>query len=236
MSTTQRYLVGLGRHSSITHAKAARSRNMSASISSDGGPVYFWREYFEKHAFLSQWYPASFTAPSPGPNSTPMIFLTAEQYMMYHKGVLFGDVATAEKILAAKTPMKQKALGREVKGFDVQRWNEHRERIVENGNWHKFVHPTGESHLKRWLLQTGARELVEASPYDRIWGIGYCSKSAESNRAHWGENLLGKVLMRVRERVRKEEPDSYMVVRSTGGGAHHAAHVWGIEGSGRAGN
>lgn len=89
--------------------------------------------------------------------------------MMYHKGVLFGDVATAEKIMTAKTPMTQKALGREVKGFDEKWWNEHRDRIVENGNWHKFVHPAKESDLKRLLLQTGERELVEVREDDQTY-------------------------------------------------------------------
>lgn len=81
--------------------------------------------------------------------------------MMYHKGILFGDVETAEKIMLAKTPKEQKALGREVKGFDEKMWNRHREKIVEEGNWHKFCHPAEESNLKKSLLETEGRELVE---------------------------------------------------------------------------
>ena len=138
---------------------------MSTTTFSNDGPVYFWREY-ETHPFLSQWYPASFTAPSPTPDSPPMTFLTTEQYMMYHKGILFGDIDTAEKIMKAKNPKKQKALGREVKGFDERMWKQHREKIVEEGNWHKFCHPTEESNLKRLLMETGERELVEVSRYE----------------------------------------------------------------------
>lgn len=85
--------------------------------------------------------------------------------MMYHKGILFGDTETAEEIMVADTPKKQKALGRKVKGFDDKTWNEHRERIVEEGNWHKFCTPTGQSELKKLLLDTGERELVE------VWEI-----------------------------------------------------------------
>lgn len=136
-------------------------------MSSDDCPVYFWKEHGQPHAFLSQWYPTPFTAPTPKPNNPWMTFLTAEQYMMYHKGILFGDIATAEKIMEAKTAGKQKALGREVKGFDEKLWNQHREKIVEEGNWHKFCHPVEESNLKVLLLKTGERELVEVRGHDR---------------------------------------------------------------------
>ncbi|KAI1122461.1 hypothetical protein F5Y10DRAFT_281703 [Nemania abortiva] len=54
------------------------------------------------------------------------------------------------------------------------------------------------------LLATGDRELVEASPRDRIWGVGFGAKGAEAKRAKWGMNLLGKCLMEVREQFRKE--------------------------------
>lgn len=141
---------------------------MSNTKTSDEGPVYFWREYDETYAFLSQWYLAPFTAPSPAPNGTQMTFVTTEQYMMYHKGLLFRDIETAEKIMIAKTPKKQKALGREVKGFNEKLWNQHREKIVEEGNWHKFCHPVVESNLKKSLLETGERELVEVREFEMI--------------------------------------------------------------------
>lgn len=81
--------------------------------------------------------------------------------MMYHKAILFGDIETAEKIMIATNPKKQKALGREVKGFNEELWNQHREKIVEEGNLHKFCHPVEESILKKSLLETGDRKLVE---------------------------------------------------------------------------
>lgn len=127
--------------------------------------VYFWREYDETHAFLSQWYPTPFTAPSLTPDGPRMTFLTTEQYMMYHKGILFCDIEMAEKIMVAKIPKKQKALGRKVKGFDEKVWKQHREKIVEEANWHKFCHPVEESNLKELLLETGERELVEVRGY-----------------------------------------------------------------------
>ncbi|KAI0426963.1 hypothetical protein F5Y09DRAFT_47359 [Xylaria sp. FL1042] len=57
------------------------------------------------------------------------------------------------------------------------------------------------------LLATGTRELVEASPRDRIWGVGFGAKNAVNNRHRWGKNLLGKCLMEVREQFRKEEAE-----------------------------
>ena len=64
----------------------------------------------------------------------------------------------------------------------------------------------GES-LKEMLLQTGEKELVEASPRDRIWGIGFRAEEAEGRRGEWGENLLGRCLGRVRVLVREMEED-----------------------------
>lgn len=136
-----------------------------------------------------------------------MTFLTTEQYMMYHKALFFNDQEIADAIALEPEPSQQKALGRKVKGFDRQKWKEKREKIVEEGNWWKFTEPR-EGHLGSMLLETGDRLLVEASPYDKIWGIGYGASNAEENRGTWGENLLGKALMRVRDRLRAEVDDT----------------------------
>lgn len=58
------------------------------------------------------------------------------------------------------------------------------------------------------LLETGDRLLVEASPYDKIWGVGYSAANAAANEGNWGENLLGKALMRVRDRLRSGEDNT----------------------------
>ena len=91
--------------------------------------------------------------------------------MMYHKAIVFSDQEIADKIALEPEASKQKALGRMVKGFDNKIWNAKREKIVEDGNWWKFTQPK-ESDLRKMLLETGDRLLVEASPYDRIWGVG----------------------------------------------------------------
>ena len=123
---------------------------------------------------------------------------------MYHKAISFDDQETADEIALEPEPSKQKALGRKVKRFDNKKWNAKREKIVEDGNWWKFTQPK-EGDLRELLLKTGDRILVEVSPYDRIWGVGYSAVNAEANRGNWGENLLGKALMRVRDRLHAEE-------------------------------
>ncbi|KAL8787094.1 MAG: hypothetical protein Q9195_007921 [Heterodermia aff. obscurata] len=114
------------------------------------------------------------------------VFQTAEQYMMYRKATLFSDTEIAAKILQTPKPRKQKELGR-------------------GGNYWKFTNPENKkSTIKEELLETGERELVEASPFDRIWGVGFKAEEAGGRREMWGENLLGKALGRVRARVRAE--------------------------------
>lgn len=96
---------------------------------------------------------------------------------MYRKAILFNDQEIADKVLLEPVPSKQKALGRKVKGFDNKTWNGVREKIVEEGNWWKFTRPK-EGDLRKMLLETGDRLLVEASPYDKIWGVGYGAANA----------------------------------------------------------
>ena len=73
------------------------------------------------------------------------------------------------------------------------------------GNLYKFTIAEDAENMRGWLLTTGERELVEASPLDRVWGVGFAEKNAAANRHRWGENLLGKALMVVRERLRDGE-------------------------------
>lgn len=91
-----------------------------------------------------------------------MTFQSTEQYMMYHKAVLFEDLAIADQIMETANPMTQKALGRKVAGFTVEGWAANREKIVEEGNWNKFTNAS-DPRLKIRLLETGDRELVEVT-------------------------------------------------------------------------
>lgn len=143
---------------------------------------------------LSQWYPAPFTADG-------VRYATAEHYMMAGKARLFGDAEAEERVLADDDPSKAKGAGRKVRGFDEAIWAGHRYGLVVAANETKFgQHPP----LRDFLLATGDRVLVEASPYDTVWGIGLSASQPEAARpSEWrGLNLLGFALMDVRTALR----------------------------------
>ena len=156
---------------------------------------------------LQQWFPCVFKAPLGNIADKETIasdlheFGTTEQYMMYRKAVLMGDHEIAKEILEAPHPSTAKALGRKVKNFDGELWKKNADQVVEDGNYYKF---SQNEDVKAVLLDSGDRELIEASPDDKIWGIGFNSDEAEGKESEWGNNGLGKALMRVRERLRKE--------------------------------
>jgi hypothetical protein len=144
---------------------------------------------------LSQWFPAPFVVEG-------ALYPTAEHYMMAGKAALFGDEAARERILAAAQPGAAKKLGRTIQNFDEETWAQHRFEIVVQGNYHKF----GQNpRLRDFLLATAGRVLVEASPLDRIWGIGLgrTNPAAQNPEAWPGLNLLGFALMQVRGRLRR---------------------------------
>lgn len=130
---------------------------------------------------------------------------------MYHKALLFDDSDVATQILTATTPIEVKALGRQVKNFDEEIWKENRYRIVKEANILKF---TQHLDLREKLLATKGKMLVEASPRDRIWGIGYGAKNALANKERWGLNLLGQVLVEIRDEMLDEQGDEAAVEAS----------------------
>lgn len=131
-------------------------------------------------------------------------YTTAEHFMMAEKARLFGDEVTLSRILMARTPAEAKKLGRLVQGFDNEAWLDARWDIVVQGNLAKFGQI---QELKTFLMQTGSRVLVEASPFDRIWGIGMAaSTEGAEDPGRWkGLNLLGFALMEVRERLNTDD-------------------------------
>ena len=142
---------------------------------------------------FSQWWPAAFTVDGE-------TYASAEHFMMAAKALLFGDAETADRIRSAPHPKAAKDLGRQVRGFDEGRWAERRFDLVVTGNLAKFgQHP----ELRDYLLGTGRRVLVEASPVDRIWGTGLAADHEHSTSPeHWpGLNLLGFALMEARHRL-----------------------------------
>jgi hypothetical protein len=149
--------------------------------------------FFTESSPFSQWYRCSFRVDD-------VTFNCAEQFMMHGKARLFDDVEVAAKILAADHPRDHKALGRKVKNFDDAAWKRARETIVLNGNRAKF---TQNPALRDALLATKGTLLVEASPYDRIWGIGLSATDPRArNPTLWkGQNLLGKILTALRDEL-----------------------------------
>lgn len=154
------------------------------------GYLFFYSPKVKQTGFLSQWFYNTI-------EEDGISFNCAEQYMMYKKAKLFGDNIIAERILNTRSPSGQRKKGRFVLDFDKDIWEEHKYEIVKQGNRLKFQQNVD---LKKKLLETKEKVLVEASPSDRIWGIGM---SVGNPNVHypetWGQNLLGKILMELRD-------------------------------------
>ncbi|MFI8307919.1 NADAR family protein [Streptomyces sp. NPDC085927] len=144
---------------------------------------------------LSQWWPSPFTVDG-------VTYATAEHWMMAAKARIFADPEAERKILAAGHPADAKKEGRLVRHFDEAVWRRERFRVVVEGSTHKFA---AHADLRAFLLNTGDRVLVEASPRDRVWGIGLGAKNERAaDPVQWrGANLLGFALMQARARLRE---------------------------------
>lgn len=159
--------------------------------------LFFWKHQSAgiepTAACFSQWYPSPFEVDG-------VRYPTAEHFMMVQKAGLFGDMDTREQILRAPTSSAAKSLGRHVRGFREEDWIDHRFEIVVRGNEAKFAQHRG---LGIFLRQTAPKVLVEASPFDQIWGIGLRDDNLMAiDPNHWrGLNLLGFALMEVRARL-----------------------------------
>ena len=162
---------------------------MSASSLTDNYE-FFW----QSASVYSQWHACEFD------DADDVSYTTAEQYMMYKKAKLFGDNVMANAIMKATNPKVIKTCGRQVSNFNEKIWKEHRESIVYNGNLLKF---SQNAALKKKLMDTGDKIIVEASPYDKIWGIGMRRDHPDARHPKkWkGLNLLGKCLMDVRREL-----------------------------------
>ena len=162
--------------------------------------LFFWGHQPSKdgsitQSCLSQWFAASFEIEG-------IAYPTAEHWMMASKARLFSDDESLRLILTSPDPKTAKALGRKVKGFDGDVWDANCRRLVTEGNVAKFGQ---NSTLRDYLLETESHVLVEASPYDRIWGIGLQATDEKAKHPDtWeGQNLLGFALMDVRVALMK---------------------------------
>ena len=157
--------------------------------------TYFWEQWP-----FSQWSKASFYANSfykdiNNAVSNPVDrFNCCEQYMMAEKATVFGDHESFRLIMKTDSPREHKKLGRNVKGFDKETWEAIAKDVVYHGNYNKFTQC--EKSLQA-LRDTQGTLLVEASPYDMVWGIGLNAKDAEAGKAWKGTNWLGEVLTKL---------------------------------------
>lgn len=158
--------------------------------------VGFWKEK-ERLGCCSNWHHTGF-------DFRGTHFATGEHWMMWQKACLMGDWGKADQILSAPTPRRAKELGGEVTPYNGALWDAVREQMVYYGVREKFLANGPERNL---LLSTGSALLAEASPHDRVWGVGMTADDPRfANPAKWdGENLLGRACMRARADLRQLE-------------------------------
>lgn len=191
--------------------------------------VYFWKQDDKNYnnnkwrRYFCQWYIKDFIG---GPACYDMssiiieedwikyidkkIFSSREKWMMVMKALLFARgiyrkinlTILENNILPIDDPSKIRLLGRTIKGFDEKLWIEWRYKIVVNGNYLQF---SQNDELKTILLKTNDDLIVEASPKDKIWGIGFSETQAQKvDKTKWGLNLLGLALIEVRQKIKNE--------------------------------
>lgn len=153
--------------------------------------VFFW------DSELSNWHECRY----PNFKYKGLIFYNSEQAFMWEKAIFFNDMKIAKQIVENPDPARCKLLGRKVRGFNAFKWSEVSYDIMVAVNLAKF---NQNSRLKHTLISTGDRIIVEASPYDQIWGIGLHWRDDNClDENKWkGQNLLGKALMEVRRKLR----------------------------------
>lgn len=158
---------------------------------------FFWGSDINKsdNFYFSQWHKINFI-------ENGINFNCCEQYMMYHKALLFNDSEIKEKILKSTNPKEQKALGRSVKGFNYEVWEKKATEVIYRGNYLKF----SKEPLLTLLLNTRGKILVEASPFDIIYGVGIRKDNpAINNYKNWnGKNKLGFILTDLRIELQSE--------------------------------
>ena len=156
--------------------------------------VFFYKDWlsnYQRTKFDVEWKGVKYT------------FTSTEQGFMYIKAITFGDNVTAQKILNTDDPNRCRKLGRQVKGYNDAEWAKIRYDVFYTLNWAKY---TQDKKLQEKLLdpQFDGKKFVEASPIDKIWGIGYAedNPNIEFTDMYWGKNYLGRILTNIRKRLK----------------------------------
>lgn len=166
----------------------------------------------DKHVFFYTEWPSNFRKTSfnfEGFGEKHHFFCT-EQAFMWCKAMYFNDKIMAEKILEEKdNPMVCKNYGRLVRGYNDDKWKLVRYSFMLDVNFARF---SQDKILKEKILnpEYDSKTFVEASPTDRIWGIGICENdpAIDDERYWFGQNLLGKVITEVRNRIKHDEENN----------------------------
>jgi hypothetical protein len=161
---------------------------------SDNCPIYFFGQD-KPNGFMSNFYKSDFVDEE-GNN-----YNCSEQYFMYRKCQRFdaSNIRLLNGILTETNPSTIKRYGREVKNYDEKIWEEERYGIMVEALRLKF---NQNAYIRKQLIETKPRLLYEASPYDKIWGIGFCYRDAiREDEINFGQNLLGKALMQIRDEL-----------------------------------
>lgn len=156
--------------------------------------VFFYKDWlsnYQRTKFDVEWKGVKYT------------FTSTEQGFMYIKAITFGDNVTAQKILNTDDPNRCRKLGRQVKGYNDAEWAKIRYDVFYTLNWAKY---TQDKKLQEKLLdpQFDGKKFIEASPIDKIWGIGYAedNPNIEFTDMYWGKNYLGRILTNIRKRLK----------------------------------
>ena len=156
--------------------------------------VFFYKDWlsnYQKTNFTVEWKGTTYT------------FSSTEKGFMYIKAITFGDLVTASKIMKTDDPNQCRKLGRQVKGYKDSEWEEIRYDVFYTLNWAKY---TQDKELQKKLLDPkfDGKKFVEASPIDKIWGIGYAedNPNIEYAQIYWGKNYLGRILTNIRKRLK----------------------------------
>jgi len=179
----------------VMQIEYAKKNLLRKPVLNENDFVFFWKHYSKSglvtKSCLSQWFPSRF-------KMNGITYNCAEQFMMAEKARVFGDEETRKMILSSSDPQEIKVLGRRVKGFDVKCWDSVSYDKVVYGNMAKF---SQNRELLEYLVETGDKVLVEASPLDTIWGVGLDESNPDiMNVSKWkGLNKLGFALMEVRK-------------------------------------
>ena len=152
--------------------------------------IYFWKPY-QNDGYLSNWYPSPFTVDGKH-------FVNSEHYFMWKKVMLF-EPELEQLILSTKDPKEMKSIGQKVKNYNNSEWSAVRYEIMKEALFHKF---SQNPKLLNNLMWTGNSGIIEASPSDRVWGIGITAVEALMDKPWKGQNLLGKALIETRTRFK----------------------------------